>query len=64
VEVHVKDQPLLQFRWLERGAGTPMVLLHGPMGHMHDRDPVLDVVGEDACAMAPELPICDPALPR
>lgn len=50
------------FRWLERGRGAPVVLLHGLMGHMHDWEPVLDVLAEASCAIAPELPIVDPAL--
>jgi len=46
-------------RWLERGAGPPVVLLHGLMGHMHDWDPVLDILGGSSRAIAPELPIFD-----
>ena len=52
------------FRWLERGDGVPVVLLHGLMGSMHDWDPVLDILAEGSRAIAPELPIFDPALSR
>src|SRR5262249_1968816 len=51
--------PLSPPRWLERGAGPPVVLLHGLMGHMHDWDPVLDILGGSSRAIAPELPIFD-----
>jgi pimeloyl-ACP methyl ester carboxylesterase len=50
-----------QFRWLERGTGDAVVLLHGLMGHMHDWDPVRDILGDSVRAMAPELPLFDPA---
>jgi 2-hydroxy-6-oxonona-2,4-dienedioate hydrolase len=58
----VSTQTSPAFRWLERGRGAPVVLLHGLMGHMHDWEPVLDALGEASCAIAPELPIVDPAL--
>ena len=49
-----------QHRWLERGQGEPVVLLHGLMGQMHHWDDVLDELGGACRAMAPTLPIFDP----
>lgn len=60
----VSDQAYPGFRWLERGDGAPVVLLHGLMGTMHDWDSVLDILGEGSRAIAPSLPIFDPALSR
>jgi pimeloyl-ACP methyl ester carboxylesterase len=51
-----------RFRWLERGDGEPVVLLHGLLGQMHDWDDVLDGVADTCRAIAPELPLFDPAL--
>lgn len=51
-----------QFRWLERGDGGPIVLLHGLMGHMDHWDTTLDSVAPWARLIAPELPLFDPAL--
>jgi pimeloyl-ACP methyl ester carboxylesterase len=56
------DQPSPEFRWLERGEGAPVVLLHGLMGNMHDWEPVLDIVADGSRAIAPTLPVFDPAL--
>jgi pimeloyl-ACP methyl ester carboxylesterase len=39
-----------------------MVLLHGLLGHMHDWDDVLDGMEGSCRAIAPELPVFDPAL--
>ena len=50
-----------ELRWLERGEGEPVVLLHGLMGHMHHWDDVLDGLGLGCRALAPTLPIFDPA---
>jgi 2-hydroxy-6-oxonona-2,4-dienedioate hydrolase len=60
----VSDQPYPEFRWLERGDGAPVVLLHSLMGSMHDWDPVLDILADGSRAIAPALPIFDPALTR
>ncbi|HUP34706.1 MAG TPA: alpha/beta fold hydrolase [Candidatus Limnocylindria bacterium] len=51
-----------QFRWLERGAGEPVVLLHGLMGQMHHWDVVLDALGDGYRAIAPTLPVFHPGL--
>ena len=56
------DRRRPEVRWLERGDGAPVVLLHGLMGGMHDWDLVLDVLGEGTRALAPGLPMFDPAL--
>jgi pimeloyl-ACP methyl ester carboxylesterase len=50
-----------QFRWLERGEGEPVVLLHGLMGHMDHWDATLDALAPWARCLAPELPLFDPA---
>jgi pimeloyl-ACP methyl ester carboxylesterase len=51
-----------EFRWLERGEGEPVVLLHGLMGRMDHWDTPLAVLGEVGRAIAPSLPIFDPRL--
>ena len=51
-----------QFRWLERGVGEPVVLLHGLMGQMHHWDVVLDALGDGYRAIAPTLPVFHPGL--
>lgn len=53
-----------RFRWLERGEGEPVVLLHGLMGQMHHWDDVLDEVAETCRALAPALPIFEPEVAR
>ena len=53
-----------EFRWLERGSGDPVILLHGLMGEMWHWEPSLDVLGDTCRAIAPSLPIFDPALPE
>jgi len=51
------------FRWLERGDGEPVVLLHGLLGEMDHWEASL-VALEDRCrAMALSLPLFDPAAP-
>jgi pimeloyl-ACP methyl ester carboxylesterase len=50
-----------QFRWLERGEGEPVVLLHGLMGHNDHWDTTLDTLAPSARCLAPELPLFDPA---
>jgi 2-hydroxy-6-oxonona-2,4-dienedioate hydrolase len=49
-----------QFRWLERGEGEPVILLHGLMGHMDHWDATLDGLAPSARLLAPELPLFDP----
>jgi pimeloyl-ACP methyl ester carboxylesterase len=51
-----------EFRWLERGAGEPVVLLHGLMGQMRHWEPVLEALGEAYRAIALTLPIFHPGL--
>jgi len=51
-----------EFRWLERGAGEPVILLHGLMGQMHHWDAVLDRLGHGYRPIAPSLPIFHPGL--
>ena len=53
-----------QYRWLERGEGGAVVLLHGLMGQMHHWDEVLDDLGGACRALAPMLPIFDPVVAR
>src|SRR5689334_8109080 len=49
------------FRWLERGAGEAVILLHGLMGQMQHWDAVLERLEGGYRAIALELPIfhCD-----
>jgi pimeloyl-ACP methyl ester carboxylesterase len=51
-----------EFRWLERGEGEAVVLLHGLMGAMDHWEPTLEALGGTCRAMAPQLPIFDPLL--
>ena len=51
-----------ELRWLERGEGHAVVLIHGLMGEMDHWEGVLEVLGHGCRAMAPSLPIFDPAL--
>jgi 2-hydroxy-6-oxonona-2,4-dienedioate hydrolase len=53
-----------RFRWLERGEGEPVVLLHGLLGHMHYWDTTLDILGGGCRAIAPTLPLFDDDLPE
>jgi pimeloyl-ACP methyl ester carboxylesterase len=46
-------------RWIERGAGEPVVLLHGLMGEMDHWEPTLEALAPAWRALAPELPIFD-----
>ena len=48
-----------EFRWLERGEGEPVVLLHGLMGRMHHWDAVLEALGDGCRPIAPALPVFD-----
>ncbi len=51
-----------KFRWLERGEGEPLLLLHGLIGQMHHWDGVLDGLMDLCRPMALSLPIFEPAL--
>jgi len=53
------DRP--QQRWLERGQGEAVILLHGLMGDVVHWDEVLDRLAPSCRALAPALPIFDPA---
>jgi pimeloyl-ACP methyl ester carboxylesterase len=56
----MSDRTYPQFRWLERGDGEPVVLLHGLMGHMDHWDATLAALAPSARLFAPELPLFDP----
>ena len=56
----MSDDTHPQFRWLERGDGEPVVLLHGLMGHMDHWEATLEALGPTARLLAPELPLFDP----
>lgn len=49
------------FRWLERGKGEAVVLLHGLMGGMDHWDGTLEALAPRWRVLAPEVPILDPA---
>jgi len=51
-----------QFRWLEQGAGEPMLFLHGLMGQMHHWGAVIEGLSPLGRPIALSLPILDPAL--
>jgi 2-hydroxy-6-oxonona-2,4-dienedioate hydrolase len=52
------------FRWLERGEGEPVVLLHGLMGRMDHWEGALEALADVCRPMALSLPIFDPRLPE
>ena len=58
--MNIHEDP--EFRWLERGTGEPVVLLHGLMGQMHHWDAVLDAIGDGYRAIAPTIPVFHPEL--
>jgi len=49
-------------RWLERGDGEAVMLLHGLMGQAQHWEDVLDALSSGYRAIAPTLPIFDPRL--
>jgi len=51
-----------EFRWLERGEGEPVVLLHGLMGRMDHWEAALEHLGDRCRPMALSLPIFDARL--
>jgi pimeloyl-ACP methyl ester carboxylesterase len=58
----VTEREFPEFRWLERGEGEPMLLLHGLMGRMEHWDIPLDLLADRCRPIAPALPIFDPHL--
>ncbi len=62
MEESVDDARHPGFRWLEQGAGEPVLLLHGLMGQMHHWDTVIEGLAPLCRPMALALPIFDPAL--
>jgi len=48
------------FRWLERGEGEPVVLLHGLMGEMDHWECTLQALEGTCRGLAPLVPILDP----
>src|SRR5215471_10932029 len=48
-----------EFRWLERGEGEPVVLLHGLMGRMDHWEETLEILGDGCRAIALSLPIVE-----
>src|SRR5260370_31286745 len=46
-------------RWIERGKGEPVVLLHGLMGEKAPWETTLEALAPICRALAPELPIFD-----
>jgi pimeloyl-ACP methyl ester carboxylesterase len=61
-EAEVIDSAHSRFRWLERGDGEPVLLLHGLMGEMDHWESTLDNLGAFCRPIAPELPIFDAGL--
>jgi len=51
-----------RFRWLERGEGEPVLLLHGLLGEMDHWEATLEALGPFRRPIALELPIFDPDL--
>jgi len=53
------DDPHPEFRWLERGEGEPVVLLHGLLGRMEHWEAQLEGLGDEQRLIAPSLSIFD-----
>jgi len=51
-----------RFRWVERGEGEPVLLLHGLLGEMDHWEATLEALGPFRRPIALELPIFDPDL--
>src|SRR5262245_63770387 len=49
-----------EFRWIERGAGEPLLFLHGLLGCMYHWDVSLETLAAVARPMPLALPIFDP----
>jgi 2-hydroxy-6-oxonona-2,4-dienedioate hydrolase len=60
----VSDSRNCTFRWLERGDGEPVILLHGLMGRMDHWEVTLDRLSGTCRPMALALPIFEPWLPE
>jgi pimeloyl-ACP methyl ester carboxylesterase len=60
MEVDMIEAAVARFRWLERGDGESVVLLHGLMGEMDHWDSTLEALGDFCRPIALELPIFDP----
>ena len=58
----MNDRTPSRFRWLERGGGEPVLLLHGLMGEMDHWGSALESLGALRRPIALELPIFDPGL--
>jgi 2-hydroxy-6-oxonona-2,4-dienedioate hydrolase len=58
----VSDPRNCTFRWLERGEGEPVILLHGLMGRMDHWEGTLDRLSGTCRPMALALPIFEPWL--
>ena len=58
------DSTLPEFRWLERGDGEPIVLLHGLMGTMRHWEETLDALAPVGRAIALSLPILERDMPE
>jgi 2-hydroxy-6-oxonona-2,4-dienedioate hydrolase len=61
-EADVTESTLSRFRWLERGDGEPVMLLHGLMGEMDHWESALEILGRFCRPIALELPIFDASL--
>lgn len=53
-----------KFRWLERGEGEPVVLLHGLMGRMDHWEETLEALGGVCRPIALSLPILEEDMPE
>jgi pimeloyl-ACP methyl ester carboxylesterase len=58
----MNGNPYPEFRWLERGEGEPVILLHGLMGRMDHWETSLEELGDVCRPIALSLPIFDAAL--
>jgi pimeloyl-ACP methyl ester carboxylesterase len=61
-EADVIERAPSRFRWLERGGGDPVILLHGLMGEMDHWESALETLGAFCRPIALELPLFDTGL--
>jgi pimeloyl-ACP methyl ester carboxylesterase len=61
-EADVIERAPSRFRWLERGDGDPVVLLHGLMGEMDHWESALETLAAFCRPIALELPLFDTGL--
>jgi len=54
-EQHIKEEK--GFKYIEKGEGIPLVILHGIMGGLSNFDQVIDYFSKDFRVLMPELPI-------